>query len=417
MSSPDGTLPKRVRALLPETLPSRLGVAVSGGSDSLALLHLLVRIARDEGVRLFAATVDHGLRPDAAAEAASVSETCAHLGVSHVTLKWTGWDRSGNLQDQARQARYGLLRDWAVSQDIPVVALGHTADDQAETVLMRLGRAAGVRGLSAMSFARDLDGVTLWRPVLGETRTALRDYLRAEGVRWIEDPSNQDLRFDRIKAREALGHLSGLGITAETLSRVAANLGRANRALEHFAQESARRVAKEKACAVRMDRAGFAALPEEIQRRLVVGILQRISGPGYPPRQTKVEQVVQAVIAGRSSTLSGCQILTDGNSSWFCRELTAVSACVARPAELWDGRWIAKGPDTPGAQIRALGETGLPQVPDWRATGVPRMVLMVTPAVWLGDQIVSAPFAGFLNGWSFEMNPKFPEFSASFLSH
>lgn len=394
-----------------------MGVAVSGGSDSTALLHLMARIARAENVSLFAATVDHRLRPDAATEAASVALMCTQLGVAHETLKWLGWDGLGNLQDQARRARHGLLRDWAIAHGIPAVAFGHTADDQAETVLMRLARSAGVRGLSAMSPVRDFGGVDLWRPLLSVTRAQLREYLVNQGIDWIDDPSNQDPRFDRIKARHAMAQLSELGITAETLSRVATNLGHANRALERFAQESARLVAEELGGGVRVDRAGFAGLPEEIQRRLVVGIVERITGEGYPPRQSKVDQVIQAVINAQSATLGGCRITPTEKCSWFCRELNAVAHQTARPGEPWDERWIATGPDVPNAQVRALGEDGLRQVPDWRSTGMPRAVLLVTPAVWVDDIVLSAPFAGLSAGWQIGLGPDKPEFSTTLLSH
>lgn len=417
MNPANENLLSAVQAQLPDPLPSRLGVAVSGGSDSTALLHLLVAISRDAGITLFAATVDHGLRPEAADEAASVAALCAELGVSHVTLKWLGWDRSGNLQDQARRARYDLLRNWAIGQNIPVIALGHTADDQAETVLMRLGRSAGVKGLSAMAPNRGFDGVDLWRPLLFATRAQLRNYLVAEGIGWIDDPSNQDRRFDRVKARQALAQLAELGITADSLARVASNLGHANRALDRYAQESARKVAQEQAGSVRVDRIGFAALPEEIRRRLVVGIVARISGEGYPPRQNKVDQVIQAVTKGKSTTIGGCRVAPQGDCSWFCRELNAVVGQVSLPGAPWDGRWIAVGPDTRDAQVRVLGEEGLRQVPDWRLVGAPRVALLATPAIWVGDDLLAAPFAGLGAGWHFGTDPRLPEFYASFLSH
>jgi tRNA(Ile)-lysidine synthase len=134
------TLTSDLRARLPERLPERLGIAVSGGGDSIALMHLLHRIASDEGVALFAATVDHGLRAESADEARTVAKQAAALGIPHDTLRWQGWDGAGNLQDHARQARYALLKEWAKRNDISAIALGHPADDQAETLLMRLAR-------------------------------------------------------------------------------------------------------------------------------------------------------------------------------------------------------------------------------------------------------------------------------------
>ncbi len=141
-----------------------LGIAVSGGSDSLALLHLMVEWGR---APLRCVTVDHRLRDASAEEAAQVAEICAALGIAHDTLTWDGWDGQGNLAAEARRARYALLADWAVTHGLTGIALGHTQDDIAETLLMRLARRAGVDGLAAMpqrrseaAFQQDFGGVT-----------------------------------------------------------------------------------------------------------------------------------------------------------------------------------------------------------------------------------------------------------------
>lgn len=406
-----------LRARLPEHLPEQLGIAVSGGGDSVALMHLLHEIAQVEGVALFVATVDHGLRPEARQEAEAVARQAAALGLPHDTLLWAGWDRIGNLQDQARQARYALLTNWAQDRGIGAIALGHTADDQAETVLMRLGRSAGVTGLSAMPAVRNRNGIALLRPMLGITRHSLREYLTGIGASWVDDPSNQDTRFDRIKARDALRDLEPLGIDAPSLARVAENLASADEALGQFAQDSARRVAQVDQSDVRLDRAGFTALPDEIQRRVLLGIVSWIAGPGYPPRQTAVDRAVGAVIGGHAGSVGGCLLVPQGASVWICREFNAVSRETSVPGALWDGKWIVTGPDLPNVEIRALGEEGLRHVPDWRATGRPRLALSATPAVWQGDTLLSAPLAGLENGWQVRAAPEWPQIYAVFLSH
>ncbi len=127
-----------------------VGIAVSGGGDSIALLHLAQIWAVNNNVKVKVATVDHGLRSASASEAAGVASACALLGLDHRTLRWEGWHGQGDLQAVARNARQRLLADWARSVGIETVLLGHTMDDQAETVLMRLGRGSGVDGLSGM---------------------------------------------------------------------------------------------------------------------------------------------------------------------------------------------------------------------------------------------------------------------------
>ncbi len=380
-------------------------------------MHLLHDIAQTEQVDLFISTVDHGLRPESKAEASAVAEQAAKMGIPHETLLWRGWDGTGNLQDQARQARYRLLTDWAKRNGIPAIALGHTADDQAETILMRLGRAAGVSGLSGMPYARDHNGVTLLRPMLGITRQSLRNYLLGLGQGWIEDPSNHDQKFDRIKAREALAGLGALGVSAQSLARVAENLAQAREALALYTQESARKCATVDGGDVCIHRNGFRLLPLEIQRRLVVGIIAWIAGQGYPPRGAAVDQAVTAVAEGQTLTLAGCLLISRRDKAWFCRELNAVATTTAAPQEVWDKRWVLSGPQTAGAEVRALGEAGLPQVPEWRALGKPRHALLASPAVWSGENLLAAPLADYSNGWVAEFAPRRPEFYSSLLSH
>ncbi len=417
MTSDADTLRANLRAGLPDPPPRRLGVAVSGGSDSTALLHLLVDIARQEQIELFAATVDHGLRAESASEALAVATLVQRLGIPHETLKWQGWDGSGNLQDQARRARYRLLVAWAESKGLEAVALGHTEDDQAETVLMRLARASGVSGLSAMAVSRKEGRVTLLRPLLSTTRSNLREYLTAQGISWIDDPSNQDPRFDRIKARQALSGLNQIGITAESLSRVAENMAQAREALAQYAQESALRfitVADGDLC---IDRDGFETLPEEICRRLVIASVSWITGGEYPPRHKAVDQVLDAISSAKTATLGGCIIIPEGKKTWICRELKAVTKQHARPSEPWDQRWILSGPKTEDAEIRALGEDGILQLENWRSAGKPRAVVLSTPSVWVEGMLLAAPLAGFANEWRAELLPERSDFDAVILSH
>ncbi|MCO8144190.1 tRNA lysidine(34) synthetase TilS [Rhodovulum tesquicola] len=370
-----------------------LGVAVSGGGDSVALLLALA------GRRVHAVTVDHGLRPEASAEARFVAETCARLGLLHETLRWRGWDGQGNLQDAARRARYRLIADWAAGQGIGRVALGHTRDDQAETVLMRLARGAGVDGLSAMAPARDALGVTWLRPFLGLSRADLRAFLTERGQGWIEDPSNEDARFDRVQARRALATLAPLGITAEGLAATAARMGSARAALEAATLAAARHVACEERGDVVLARAGLDALQDEIARRLLVAALCWVASSDYPPRAEALAETLAALDSAPRATLHGCLIAREGECLRIAREPAAVAGTVAQADALWDGRWRLDGPSGPGLEIRALGEAGLGDCPDWRATGLPRASLLASPGIWQGKQLVAAPLAGLSNGW------------------
>ncbi len=183
-------------------------VAVSGGSDSLALLLLANVWALKNQVMLQAVTVDHGLRAEAAAEAAFVAGICAGLNIPHVTLAWEGIKPSFGIQEAARESRYSLMDDFAHEVGADVILTGHTEDDQAETVMMRSIRqseSGDGRGLSGMSKLTWLYGGTqIHRPLLGLSRATLRDYLAEMAQPWIEDPSNLDESYERVRIRKSL---------------------------------------------------------------------------------------------------------------------------------------------------------------------------------------------------------------------
>lgn len=402
--------------------PAKLGVAVSGGSDSIALLHLLSQMRQTTKTELHVVTVDHGLRAEASDEARQVAAISDQLGLPHDSLSWEDWDRSGNMQCEARNARYRLMADWAVARDIDTIALGHTADDQAETVLMQMARRAGVDGLAGMPVRRLRDGLTWIRPLLGTRRAALRSYLKALGVGWIDDPSNEDLSFDRVKARKALEQLSDVGIDVEGLSAVAANMAQASAALNFQTFQVMREIGQTNAGGVVISAQGWNAQTTEIKRRLLLRAIKWITNAEYAPRHGAVAHAMQAISGGSGATVDGCQIGVSQGDIWIFREYQAVRDLRVPLGALWDGRWrlsttVPMDVPTHGLEMRALGPQGLLQCPDWRATGRPHASLQASPAIWSGDNLIAAPVAGYGQNWYAEIDGGEESFFAALLTH
>lgn len=396
--------------------PKGLGVAVSGGGNSLALLHLLARWRAGGGPELAAVTVDHGLRPEAAGEAALVARACAGLGIAHETLKWSSWDGRGNLPDQARRARYRMIADWAGRRGLGEVALGHTLDDQAETVLMRLARGSGVDGLCAMAERRRAGGIVLCRPLLWARRAELRDFLRGLGVEWVEDPTNDDPAHDRVLARRALAAVLPLGITAEGLVATAARMRLARQVLAQAAHDLARDAARIEVGDVILRRDLMDRAPAETRLRLLSHALCWVASAEYRPRLAALTDAMRRVAEGRRVTLHGCLIMPRKGGYHITRELASVPADGPVDA-LWDGRWRVSGPIGAGTTVRALGKDGLAQLPLPRDRTVPEACLLARPAIWQGGRLVAAPLAEWANGWSVTLACGETDFLTSLFLH
>lgn len=361
-----------------------IGVAVSGGGDSMALMHMMAEWGR--GRRIMTATVDHGLRPESAAEARQVGRAARALGLPHATLIWQRGTETGNLMANARDARLRLLAGWAQRNDLSCVALGHTSDDQAETLMMRLARGSGIDGLASMAEWRDRFGVRWLRPMLGVGRQALRDWLRARDVAWIDDPSNENDDFDRIRIRKAI---DAMGLDIPALARAANHIGEARDALSHYAAHAAREaVARDGS--LTLPRRDYLDAPPEIRRRLIVAACRWITGGDYPPRRNTVLHALNAIATGHRVTLDGALIEPAGDRIRLFRE---TAAALRTPDALedgvWDNRWEVRGLK-PGQHVAALGLGQVARV-KWRLAGLARDEAAATPAVWEGDRLVAAP--------------------------
>ena len=312
--SPDVVLVDRFRADLDTLIDpgTRFGIAVSGGPDSLALL-LLAESSRPGEFE--AATVDHGLRPESAAEAKMVADLCEEMDVPHAILA-IEWDLppASAIQEQARAVRYGALAAWMHDRDIGALLTAHHLDDQAETLVMRLNRGSGVRGLAGMRRKSKVPGypdLALLRPLLSWRRAELERICSEAGVEPVSDPSNLDDRFERVRIRRALAAADWLD--PEALARSAENLGWSDEALDW---------------ATGQVWAGFVELgddeivyrdpgaPKEILRRIVAKAIAQLGNEGEPDdlRGRELDRLLSVLEGAKTTTLRG--VRCSGGPRW-----------------------------------------------------------------------------------------------------
>ncbi|WP_018633045.1 tRNA lysidine(34) synthetase TilS [Neomegalonema perideroedes] len=357
----------RLRLESLEPAPGPLVLAVSGGSDSAALMRLAAASPPIRRRVALVATVDHGLRPESAAEAAQVALWAAELDFPHEILIWRGDKPQGDLSSRARAARYDLLRAAAEARGAALVA-AHTAEDQAETFLMNLVRGSGLRGLAAMRPRSLRGGVPLLRPLLDLGREELRAWLRARGAPWIEDPSNLDLRRLRPRLRQAAALLEGFGLSRARLLETVAHLARAREALEAAeAALAAEALTGGPLGESRLSRAALAEAPREVALRLFAEILRRAGGAEHPPRFASLERAFDLWMGGGLGggiSLGGALLrpLPGGGLSLSPEPGRTPPPEALAPGEsrLWAGRWrVTLAPDAPqGLELAALGAQG-----------------------------------------------------------
>jgi tRNA(Ile)-lysidine synthase len=288
----------------PATSQDRFGLAVSGGADSMALLALAVRSWPGQ---VEAATVDHGLRPEARDEAQMVADWCRSRHVPHAILTPDA-PITGSLQTEARVVRYALLDAWRIARGLDWLLTAHHADDQLETLLLRLGRGAGVGGLASIRARR---GVIL-RPLLGIRRADLRAYCEAEDVPFFDDPSNADERFDRARLRNRIAGFDL--IDPSRLNRSLEALAEADTALDWMTDQIARDHVRPKGDALVLDLVDF---PHAVLRRLLQRMISSINESAEIPRGPSIDQALVQLFDGKTVTLGDCVVT--GGDRWTVR--------------------------------------------------------------------------------------------------
>jgi len=297
-------------ALPPSLLDAPIGVAVSGGSDSLCLLLRAQDWAARAGARIVSLTVDHGLRAEAVAEAEAVAAHCRALGIAHRTLRLEG---AAPRQAALRRARHGALAKALRSMGGTLLLTGHTEDDQAETFLMRVRQGsgwyglAGMRALSLSPVWPEGQGVWIARPLLGARRTDLRAWLKTRGVSWAEDPSNDNPAFERVRMRTWLGQdVSRHGQILSLLGQFRSLRDIEDQLLAQFMSSHVR------IAAGGLVVTGLGALLPERGARALGLLIQIAAGRETPPRGEGLHRLASKIVnesGFRDATLGGGRLI------------------------------------------------------------------------------------------------------------
>lgn len=393
-----------LRPLLTDGKPDAIAVAVSGGADSMALTLLAADWARKQRIALLPLIVDHRLRPESTKEARHVAGLLRAAGLTPKILSWTAKTKpAANRQALAREARYALLAEACARQGIRHLLLAHHRDDQAETLLLRALRGSGVDGLAAMQPRSERDGLILLRPLLDIPKTRLVATLQKRKQAWIEDPSNANASFQRVRVRAALDLLSDndadsraelvqhLAQTAKNFARTRALLDGAAYDLLHGA------VQLTPAGAAWLDPAMLAAAEDELALRALVKLLGAIGGLPVPPRLDGLQRLLEALRSGKTLplTLHRCLLtkIKGENRLLVCREARYLPPPQPLGPMLWDGRFrIAVARPVRGVTLAPLGR----ERPDTvELAALPKVAWPALPALRRADgSLLAVPGLG-----------------------
>ena len=349
--------------LLKDLNPECLVVAVSGGADSLCLTLLASEYCQKKNLKCLALTVDHGLRPESLSEAKQVQKWLSGYGIRHKILTWKGEKPETCVEEKAREARYSLLLDACRKEKKAVLLLAHHQDDQTETFWLRLAHGSGVDGLSAMFPVACRDGVWLIRPFLKYRRTEIQNYLKKQNQDWIEDPSNQSDKYERVRFRKAQKMLSSLGLTPQAVCMTASRLQSVRRCLEKMTDDFfERKVEKNDAGYFFVKESDFNSLETEIKVRLLIKLLKLQKGQTC--RLSQVESLVRRMPC--RETLCGCQLVWTKKGFYLCSEYARLEErkkVKPHQKSTWENFDVtASKPVWVGALGNALRQKGIPSL-------------------------------------------------------
>jgi tRNA(Ile)-lysidine synthase len=374
----------------------QIAVAVSGGPDSMALILLALRWARQRGGEAWALTVDHGLRPESAEEARTVAGWLGGRSIPHEILVWDDAKPTSGLQERAREARYRLLAQWCRAHGVLHLLTAHHREDQVETYLIRRRAGSGPDGLAGMPSLRELAGCRLIRPLLAAPRARLLALLAQAGQPFLRDPSNLNPAFERARLRMHPPERPD-DVEAELRACGTARIGR-ERALDDY---MARTIGLHPAGIAALEGPALSGVAAELAERLLGRLAACVGAARYPARRERLARLRAGMMAqpDRARTLGGCRFVPWRGRLLVLRELAAASPPVwLEPGAdlLWDRRFAVDLAATAprGVWLGYLGQSGA-AARERGTGGLPRLVHSVLPALWDEEGLAAVPHLGY----------------------
>jgi len=321
----------------------RIALAVSGGRDSLALMFLIKKWLGNNNFDkdVVVLTVNHQLREESNAECAEVALIAQGYGFHHKILIWHHENIKTSIQEKARNARYDLMINYLKENGIDTLITGHTLDDKIETFLMRLSKGSGLEGLKSIQTSRNLDGINLFRPLLNLTRDQTTKTLVSQNIGWIDDPTNADEKYERIKIRNNISTLEKLNISKDMLQLTLNRLGRAHEVISNITEKALLEV-------LHFDSLGYVSLDYDILKaypyEIIIKVFEKalIYVNGKRVSLQSLERVCSEVIQTRKpKTINGCVIYTKKNIIHITRENRDIESFNLKVGDLhvWDSRF------------------------------------------------------------------------------
>ena len=399
---------KLIKIFNAQIIDSKIAIAVSGGVDSMVLMNLAKESDFLNDKNVFILVVDHGLRAESKQEAKFVKNEAKKLGFPTRILKWKGSKPNKRIQEEARNKRYSLLINFCRENNINNLYLAHHLDDQIETFLFRMFRGSGLQGLTSFSSSYERNGLTLIRPLIDTPKSELISYARRKKINWVEDPSNKNQKYDRVKLRKVLPLIYKEGFDKKVFLKSVKKLRLANQALDQITKEFVLQyVIINKNISVFIKQELFLTAPEDVQLRVLQNTIRIFSGERYySPNYLKILNLMNWARNDNdisAKTLGGTIFRKRKGGLILYKEVKKLNEI--KPIKLskskyraWDNRFLIKINKSVKGEISYLGNEGVKILKSKKIlgkkgfNGIPLTALYSIPAMWDGKRLISAPF-------------------------